>query len=97
MHYVLIQGPSYRGLNFEAREEIRDSLRRSLESRGVRFIQYDWVWDEDDRCLLLVGKYERIEEAQYWIKALETMGYRVLIRTRLPGDEKPALAPQRVR
>lgn len=87
MHYVLIQGPSYRNLDFEAREQVREKLRESLEAHGVRFLQYDWVWDEEDRCLLLVGQYEKLEDARYWINALESMGFTVFVRTQLPGDE----------
>ena len=87
MHYVLIQGPSYRDLDFEAREEVREKLRESLEAHGVRFLQYDWVWDEEDRCLLLVGQYGKAEDARYWIGALESMGFTVMVRTQLPGDE----------
>jgi ribosomal protein S18 acetylase RimI-like enzyme len=83
----MIQGPSYRDLNFEAREQIREKLRQSLEAHGVRFVQYDWVWDEDDRCCLLVGQYEKAEDARYWIDALESMGFTVLVRTHLPGEE----------
>jgi hypothetical protein len=90
MHYILIQGPSYDGLNFEAREQVREKLRQRLESCGIRFIQYDWIWDEEDRCLLLAGQYDRVEDAQYWIKALESMGFKVFVRTLLPGDENPA-------
>lgn len=87
MHYVLIQGPSYRDLNFEARELVREKLRENLEAHGVRFLQYEWVWDEEDRCLLLVGQYEKAEDARYWIDALESMGFTVFVRTQLPGEE----------
>ena len=87
MHYVLIQGPSYRDLNFEAREKVRGQLREKLEGHGIRFLQYDWVWDEEDRCLLLVGQYEKAEDARYWIEALKSMGFKVFTRTELPGDE----------
>jgi hypothetical protein len=89
MHYVLIQGPSYRGLNYEAREKVREELRHKLEGGSIRFMQYDWVWGEDDRCLLLVGQYEKLEDAQYWIKALESMGFTLIVRTELPGEEAP--------
>ena len=87
MHYVLIQGPSYRDLSFEAREQVRETLRQDLEAHGIRFLQYDWVWDEEDRCLLLVGQYEKAEDARYWIDALESMGFTVFVRTQLPGEE----------
>jgi ribosomal protein S18 acetylase RimI-like enzyme len=87
VYYVLIQGPSYRDLAFEAREQVREKLRENLEAHGVRFVQYDWVWDEEDRCLLLVGQYEKAEDARYWIGALESMGFTVLLRTHLPGEE----------
>jgi len=93
MYYVLIEGPSYRGLSFEAREQVREELRHKLEDSSIRFIQYDWVWDEDDRCLLLVGQYERLKDAQYWIKALESMGFEVTVRTKLPGEESPEHFP----
>jgi hypothetical protein len=85
MVYVLIQGPSYRDLDFEERERVREKMRLRLESRGIRFVEYGWVWDEDDRCLLLVGTYEREEDARYWIQALESMGFEVMLRTSLPG------------
>jgi len=87
-HYVLIQGPSYRDLSFEARERAREHMRQRLDKKGVRFLQYDWVWDEDDRCLLLVGQYPNPEDARYWIGALESMGFTVLVRTRLPGEKR---------
>jgi hypothetical protein len=86
MHYVLIRGPSYHDLDFEAREQVREKLREKLEGHGVRFLQYDWVWDEEDRCLLLVGQYEKAEDARYWIGALQSMGFAVLVRTHLPGE-----------
>lgn len=87
MFYLLIQGPSYRDLDFESRERIREGMRQRLESRGIRFVQYDWVWDEEDRCLLLVGQYEKMQDAFWWITALESMGFEISVRTRLPGDE----------
>lgn len=87
MYYVMIQGPSYGDLDFEAREKIRETLRESLEAHGIRFVQYDWVWDEEDRCCLLVGEYEKAEDARYWIDALESMGFTVLVRRHLPGEE----------
>ena len=87
MVYVLIQGPSYRNLDFEAREKLREELRLRLESHGIRFVEYGWVWDEDDRCLLLVGTYELEEDARYWVQALESMGFEVIVRSSLPGDE----------
>jgi hypothetical protein len=87
IHYLLIQGPSYLDLSFEAREQAREQMRQRLEEKGVRFVQYDWVWDEDDRCLLLAGQYTNPEDARYWIGALESMGFTVLIRNQLPGDE----------
>ena len=83
----MIQGPSYRDLDFEAREEVRKNLRENLEAHGVRFVQYDWVWDEEDRCLLLVGQYEKAEGARYWIDAIHSMGFKVFIRDHLPGEE----------
>ena len=86
MYYVLIQGSSYRDLDFEARERIRDSLRERLEAHGIRFVEYTWVWDEQDRCLLVVGKYERIGDASSFIKTLESMGFETCVRTHLPGD-----------
>ncbi len=86
MYYVLIQGPSYGDLDFDARERIRETLRLKLESNGIRFVEYNWVWDEQDRCLLLVGEYQQMNDASMFIKALETMEFEICIRTHLPGD-----------
>jgi hypothetical protein len=86
--YVLIRGPFYGSLDFEAREDIRTSIREKLEAQGIRFLEYPWVWDEEGRCLLLVGRYEKKEDAFWWIQALETMGFEICIRTSLPGDEQ---------
>jgi len=83
-YYVLIRGPSYGSLDFEARENIRTEIRERLEAEGIRFIEYTWVWDEEDRCLLLVGRYEKKEDAHWWISALEAMGFEICIRTKLP-------------
>lgn len=87
MHYILIRGPSYRDLDFEARERVREDLRQKLAAHGILFAEYGWVWDEEDRCLLVVGKYENGEDARWWIRALVSMGFEICIRTELPGDE----------
>jgi hypothetical protein len=87
MYYILIRGPSYRHLAFEDREKVRENLRLKLEGRGIRFLEYPWIWDEEDRCLLLVGRYENMGDARWWIRALESMGFEISIRTGLPGDE----------
>jgi hypothetical protein len=87
-HYVLIRGPSYGSLDFEARELIRTEIRERLEAGGIRFLEYPWVWDEEDRCLLLVGQYEKKEDAFQWIKTLESMGFEICIRTSLPGEDQ---------
>jgi len=87
MHYVLIRGPSYGILAFEEREKIRTQIRESLEVQGIRFLEYPWVWDEQDRCLLLVGQYEQIADARFWIEALKSMGFEIVIRDNLPGNE----------
>jgi hypothetical protein len=87
MLYVLIKGPSYKDLEFEAREGVRNELRERLEGNGIRFVEYCWVWDEDDRCLLLAGKYEKPEDGYWWIKALESMGFETCTRTELPGEQ----------
>jgi len=84
IYHVLIRGPSYGSLDFEARENIRTGIRERLEAEGIRFIEYTWVWDEEDRCLLLVGRYEKKEDAHWWIRALEAMGFEICIRTSLP-------------
>jgi hypothetical protein len=87
IYYVLIRVPSYGALDFDARESIRTGIREKLEAEGIRFLEYTWVWDEEDRCLLLVGQYEKKEDARWWIKSLEAMGFEICIRTSLPGDE----------
>jgi hypothetical protein len=86
MYYTLIKGPPYGNLGFEEREEIRENLRNRLEAHGIRFLEYHWIWDEDDRCLLLVGQYDQMENASLWIQALESMGFAVCIKTHLPGE-----------
>ena len=84
--HVLILGPSYRCLDFDQREQIRENIRTRLEKQGIRFVEYCWVWDEADRCLLLAGTYDNIEQARWWIKALESMGFEICTRTDLPGN-----------
>ena len=88
VHYVLIRGPSYGSLEFDAREAIRKEIRERLEANSIRFVEYQWVWDEDDHCLLVVGQYEKIEDAFWWIKAIESIGFETCIRTSLPGGEQ---------
>jgi hypothetical protein len=86
-YYVLIHGPSYGSLDFDDREEIRTAIREKLESLGIRFPEYTWVWDEADCCLLLVGKFDKEEDANLCIKRYESMGFQTCIRTSLPGGE----------
>jgi len=86
-HYVLIRGTSYGSLDFDARERIRTDIRERLKAGGIRFLEYPWVWDEEDHCLLLVGQYEKREDAFWWIKTLEPMGFEIIIRTNLPGED----------
>jgi hypothetical protein len=37
IYYILIRGPSYGSLDFEARESIRAGIRERLEAEGIRF------------------------------------------------------------
>jgi hypothetical protein len=37
-YYVLIRGPSYGSLDFEAHEAIRTGIRERLEAGGIRFL-----------------------------------------------------------
>jgi hypothetical protein len=87
MYFPLIKGPTCRNLDFEEREKVRENLINRLEAHGIRFVQYNWVWDEQDRCLLLAGEYRHLDDAYWWIKALKSMGFEICIRTHLPGDE----------
>lgn len=84
-YYALIRGPSYGSLDFVDREEIRTAIREKLESHGIRFLEYTWVWDEDDSCLLLVGEYENKIDASQCIKKYELLGFKTCIKTSLPG------------
>jgi hypothetical protein len=86
MYHILIKGASYKGLEFDQRERIREALRERLEQKGIRFVEYPWVWDENDQCLLLAGSYERLEDARWWIEALRSAGFEICTRTTLPGD-----------
>ena len=90
MYYLCIVGESYEHLGFDERERIREKLRIRLEMHGVRFLEYCWVWDENDLCLLVAGTYERMEDARQWIRALESMGFDLIIRTSLPGENPEA-------
>ena len=87
MYYVLIKGLSYKNLDYEDRELVRKQLRERLENNGIRFLEYNWVWDEEDRCLLVVGKYQAVEDAYWWIRALENMGFEICVREHLPGED----------
>ena len=94
MNYVCVRWASYKNRDFDEREQIRKDLRLKLESQGIRFLEYCWVWDENDRCLLVAGTYQRLADADQWIKSLESMGFEILVRTSLPGEggEEPAIA-----
>jgi hypothetical protein len=86
-YYVLIQGPSYGLLDFDDREEIRTAIREKLESNGIRFLEYTWVWDEDDHCLLLVGEFDKKKDISECIIKYESMGFNTCIKTSLLGGD----------
>jgi len=88
MNYVCIRWKSYEGVDFDERENIREDLRLALEAHGIRFLEYCWVWDENDRCLLVTGAYDRMEDARQWIRSLESMGFDMTVRTSLPGGNQ---------
>ena len=85
MVYVCIRWASYKSRDFDKREQIREDLRLKLESHGIRFLEYCWVWDENDQCLLVAGTYDRMEDARQWIRSLESMGFETTVQTSLPG------------
>ena len=85
MYFIFIRGLSYRNLNFDAREIVREDLRERLEINGIRFLEYNWIWDEEDRCLLMVGKYKSLNDAYWWIRALENMGFEICVKDHIPG------------
>ena len=87
MVYVCIRWAFYKGRDFDKREQIREDLRLKLESHGIRFLEYCWVWAENDQCLLVAGAYDRMEDASQWIRSLESMGFETMVRTSLPGLE----------
>jgi len=64
---------------------MRSALRERLEHNGIRVVQYDWVWDENDRCLLLAGQYEHLKDVRIWMSALESMGFELCVRIDLLG------------
>ena len=84
MVYVCIRWASYKDRDFDKREQIREGLRLKLTSHGIRFLEYCWVWDENDQCLLVVGTYDRMEDARQWIGSLESMGFDITVRASLP-------------
>ncbi len=86
--YVCVCGGSYGDLDFDDREHLREQLRLKIESNGIRFLEYCWVWDEMDRCLLVTGTYEQMDDAKQWIESLERMGFHVILRNELPGTEQ---------
>ena len=88
MDYVCIRWASYKGRDFDEREQIREDLRLKLEFHGIRFLEYCWVWDENDQCLLVAGVYDRMEDARQWIRSLESMGFETTVRTSLPGENR---------
>ncbi len=87
-YYVLIRGPSYGSLDFDDREEIRTAIREKLEFNGIRFLEYTWVWGEDDRCLLLIGEYKNEQEVNQCVERFESIGFKTCIRTSLPGGDE---------
>ena len=100
MIYVCISVGSYKGLDFDKRETLREGLRQRIESLGIRFVEYCWVWDEMDQCLLVTGKYDDISNASQWIATLESMGFEIILRSSLPGGETevPSVSrPPRIR
>lgn len=88
MYYVCILGEFYQNLGFDERECIREDLRNRIESHHVRFLEYTWVWDENDQCLLVAGTYHRMEDARHWIETLESMGFDIIVRETLPGEDQ---------
>ena len=89
MYYVVIRGSSYRGLDFNEREMVRERLVETLAAGRIRFVQYDWIWGEDDCCLLVAGSYDRLEDARCWINAMKGLDLETSIMTSLPGDPDP--------
>ena len=82
--YILICGDSFKGLNFEQREQVRNRLRTRLLNKGIRLIEYVWIYDNTERAQLLFYECEHLKEARYWIRFLIKNGFNIRITDKIP-------------
>ncbi len=83
MRYILICGESFKDLDFHQREEARNKLINILEKKGIRFVEYVWIWDDTDRVQLLFYKCKQLKEARYWLSFLIKNGFNIRIVDRV--------------
>ncbi|MEF2144907.1 MAG: hypothetical protein V3573_05635 [Desulfovibrionaceae bacterium] len=52
--WVLACGDSIGDKPFEDRDQARERLRAEVEAAGIVLPEYIWVWDDEDRALLVI-------------------------------------------
>lgn len=82
--WVLIQGESFLGLDFTARDAARERLLRIAEAAGARPAECVWIWDETGRAQLVAGTLPTRDEARRLAGRLEARGLAVRIKREEP-------------
>ncbi|MFW6357459.1 MAG: hypothetical protein ACOC0K_01870 [bacterium] len=85
--WVLVCGDQLDKDSFDQREEARSRVRTLLQDKGITLLEYTWIWDDTNQAQVMVGKFQRYEEAEQFGATLEKKGLRWRI---IPKMAEPA-------
>ena len=89
--WVVLCGNTLDPHDFDQREHMREMLSSAAKKLGLTLNEHVWVWDEQDRAQLVVGRYrfwgQAVEESERLARQIRTLGMSMVVRVMAELEE----------